>query len=84
MLRQFGKDPHPSHQRQPLAQPRGRFDHGHLAPTLDQEFGQFHADQFAADYHHFLAQRHPGVGCLADQRQVGSRPLAAPIRVAMR
>ena len=42
------------------------------------EVGQLDPDQLTADDHHILANRHPGMGCLAHEVEVGGRPGRRP------
>ena len=74
MLLQLGQDPHPADQQQALAQPRRGIDHGDGAAPFVQEFGQLDPDQFPADDHHVLPQRHPGPGGVADEIEVCRDP----------
>ena len=48
-----------AHNRQFAAKMGTAFEHGHLAPTGNQELRQFQANQTAADDGYALAQGHP-------------------------
>ncbi len=72
VLTQLRQQAHAAHNGQACAKARRFVDYRNHTPTLEQKLSQFHTDQLTADDDNMLSQRHPGVGQLAHEVQIGA------------